>query len=221
MSSDEEVSPGALRQVREMWEFKTGQWLGPRWNAGFADWIKKFGVARVTDAVQRAAIVKYSKDGERIPPNVLDVPKYAAVEQADDDEPGMANCYLVRGRMRLKFFYADHDDGDVLALLRRALRAGVSASAMHEAVDENNTLEDCFVSLGIDKVEFRIAMGQSIVDVMPKTRVFVREEDPEWPIWNEYLRKTRGTGSPMNKQFGWYFPSRLPPVDPPSKARRG
>jgi hypothetical protein len=156
MNSEEEVSDGAVRQVREMWEFKTDQRLGPRWNAAFADWIKKFGLAQVTDAVQRAAVIRYSDDGERTLPNVINIPKYATVEQADDNEPGMRQCY------------ADHDDGDVLSLLRRALRAGVSSSAMHEAVDENNTLEDCFVSLGIDRVEFRIAMGQSIVDAMPQ-----------------------------------------------------
>jgi hypothetical protein len=203
-----------------MWEFKTGQWLGPRWNRGFADWIKKFGVARVTDAVQRAAIAKYSDNGQYIDPNVLDVPKYTAVEQADDDEPGMRQCYLVRGKMRVKFSYADHDDGDVLTLLRRALRAGVSASAMHEAVDENNTLEDCFVSLGIDRIEFRIAMGQSIVDIMPKERIFISAESPEWKLWDDFGRRTRGKGWPTNREFGWYFPSRLPPADPPPKARR-
>jgi hypothetical protein len=219
VSSDDEASSGAVRQVREMWENKTGQRLGPRWNAAFEDWIKKFGFERVVDAVQSASVAKRSDGEERITPDVLNVPAYAAVEQSDDEEPGMRQCYLVRGRMRAKFFYADNDDGDVLSLLRRALRAGISTSEMHQAVDENNTLEDCFVSLSIDRFEFRIAMGQSIVDAVPVTQVFIREEDPEWPIWNDYWRKTKGVGAPMNKQFGWYFPSRLPPADPPPKAK--
>ncbi|WP_445488537.1 hypothetical protein [Rhodopseudomonas sp. RCAM05734] len=221
MNSDDEVSPGAVRQVRETWEYKTSQVLGPRWDSAFADWIKKFGIARVTDAVQRVSLVRYSEAGERIAPDVRDVPAYAKVEQADDEEPGMRECYYVRGLMRVKFFHADDSDRDILSLLRRALRAGVSTSAMYRAVEENNTLEDCFVSLGVDRFEFRIAMGQSVGNATAVTQFFVREQDPEWPLWNEHWRKTKGVGAPMNKQFGWYFPSRLPPVIPPPKVSRG
>jgi hypothetical protein len=215
-----EVSPGAVRQVREMWEFKTDQWLGPGWNAGVAGWIKEYGFSRVTDAVQKASVVKFSHEGERIPPNILNVPRYAHVELADDNEPGVKHCYLVRGKMRAKFFCADQNDGDVLDLLKRAMHAGVSASAMHDAIDENHTLEDCFVSLGIDRIEFRIAMGQSIADLTPKALVFVSADSPEWRAWDEFGRKTKGKGWPINKEFGWYFPSRWPPANPPPKRRR-
>jgi hypothetical protein len=215
-----EVSSGAVRQVREMWENKTGQFLGPRWNAAFEDWIKKYGVPRVIDAIQKASIVKFSDDGERISPNILDVPAYAHVEQADDDESGMGECYLLRGKMRVKFHYAEQNDGDVLMLLRRALRAGVSSSAMRRAVEENDTLEDCFVSLGTERVEFRITMGQSIVDLKPKGRFFIGVDTPEWRAWDEFGRKTRGKGWPINKEFGWYFPTQWPPADLPPKKKR-
>jgi hypothetical protein len=40
MSFESEVSPGTVRQLREMWEYKTGQPLASGWNAAFADWIK-------------------------------------------------------------------------------------------------------------------------------------------------------------------------------------
>jgi hypothetical protein len=65
----------------------------------------------------------------------------------------------------------------------------------------------------MDRGEFRVAMGHPVVDLRPRDRVFIKEDDPEWPIWNAYLRKTTGRGAPMNKHFGWFFPSRLPPVD--------
>ena len=168
--------------------------------------------------MQKASVAGYSEDGERLPPHISDVPKYAAVEQADEREPGMRDCYFARGRMRQKFYY-EADDNEALSLLRRAMRAGVSPSAMHQAIDESNTLEDCFVALGIDRFVFRIAMGHPIVDLLPKRQVFIREEDPEWPTWNAYLRKTTGKGAPMNKHFGWYFPTRVPPVDAPPKRR--
>lgn len=84
---------------------------------------------------------------------------------------------------------------------------------MDRAVDDSETLEDCFAALGMDRGEFRVAMGHPVVDLPPRDRVFIKEDDPEWPIWNSYLRKTTGRGAPMNKYFGWYFPSRLPLVD--------
>lgn len=216
MTYESEATPGALRQLREMWEFKANELLGSGWNAAFADWIKKFGLALVTDAVQQASTSRYSEDDKRLPPDIRDVPKYATVAQAEAKEPGMGECYLVRGLMRKKFYCAQNDD-DVLELLQRALRAGASPSAMYQAVKENNTLEDCFYSLGIERTEFRIAMGQLVVDLPFRQQVFIREEDPEWLIWNEYLRRTTGKGSPMNKNFGWFFPSPLPPTDQPTK----
>lgn len=220
MSSNFELAPAAL-QLREMWENKvwTDSPLGPGWNAAFADWIKKFGFGRVADAIQMATVPRFSEDGERLPPDIRDVARYAAVERAEDREPGTKQCYLVRGRMRLKFYCEEHDN-EVLALLKRVMRAGVSASAMHDAVDECDTLEDCFLSLGIERYEFRIAMGHAIVDLPTRRQVFVRVEDPEWRLWDAYLRKTTGKGSPINRQGGWYFPSRFPPSDMPPKTMR-
>jgi hypothetical protein len=208
----------AARQLRDMWEHKvwTEEPLGPGWNTAFADWIQKFGYGRVVDALQMVSMPRFSEDGERLPPDIRDIPKFAAVEQAEEREPGMRECYLVRGRIRKKF-YCTEDDDDVLALLRRLLRDGVSPTAMHQAVDEAHTIEECFVSLGLDRVEFRMAMGQAIDDVLPMRLILIREEDPEWQLWDAHWRRTRGTSLPTNKQFGWYVPSRLPPADPPTK----
>lgn len=217
MNADSEMS-AAARQLREMWEHKAcvDRPLGPAWNEVFADWIKRFGFGRVADAVQLASVPRFSEHGERLPPDVRDVPKYAAVQRADDRDPGMKDCYLVRGRMRLKF-YCDENDSEVLTLLRRALHAGVSPSAMHGAVDENYMLEDCFATIGIERWEFRLAMGHPIVDLRRSNQVFVRMEELEWRIWDAHLRRTTGRGSPINRQGGWYFPSRLPPPDGPTK----
>ena len=212
--------PAAGRQLREMWEHKTGERLGPNWDFAFADWVKKSSFPLVADAIQRVASPRYSEDGKRVPPNVAEIPKYAVVLQADEAEPGMLDCYLVRGRMRKKF-YCEEDNADILALLRAAMRAGIPAPKMYRAVEENSTLEDCFVALGVDRHVFRIAMGHPIVDLPVRHLVFIREDEPEWRLWDCYLRKTTGKGAPMNKRFGWHFPSKLPPIDPvPSKKRR-
>jgi hypothetical protein len=209
---------GAAHQLRRMWEHKAwdNEPLGPGWSDAFVDWIEKFGFGRVADAVQLTPAPRFSEDGKRLPPDIRDVPKYAAVERAEDREPGMKACYLIRGRMRLKFYY-EESDNEVLGLLRRAMRAGVSLSAMNDAVDNNTTLEDCFVEMGIDRTEFRIAMGHPIVDLRSKGRVFVREEDPEWRLWDAYLRRWTGKSAPISRQGGWYFPSRVPPTEPPPK----
>jgi hypothetical protein len=115
-----------------------------------------------------------SEDGERLPPDIQDIPRYAVVKRAEDREPGMKGCYPVRGRMRLKFYCSEGDD-EVLKLLRHAMRAGVSESAMHHAVDDNTSLEDCFVAMGVDRTAFRIAMRHPIVDLRPKgQQVFLR-----------------------------------------------
>lgn len=76
----------------------------------------------------------------------------------------MRDCYLVRGRMRSEF-HCEAEDHEVLELLRRVMRAGVSFTAMNAAVDRNSTLEDRFLDMGIDRVEFRVAMGHPIIDV--------------------------------------------------------
>jgi len=176
MASGQELQlAAAARQLREMWEYKTRERLGPNWDPAFLNWIKKWGFGLVADAVQTVAVSGYSEDGERQSPNIRDVPRYAAVEQAEAAEPGMRDCYLVRGRMRKKFRSDDSDD-DMLGLLRAKMRAGISASEMHGAVDESETLEDCFSAMGVDRTEFRIAMGHPIDDRSLRHRVFVRED---------------------------------------------
>jgi hypothetical protein len=79
---------------------------------------------------------------ERQPPNIRSVPAYAAVEHAEAAEPGMRDCYLVRGRMRTKFYGGD--DGEIMAVLREVMRTGMSASAMHKAVDDTRLLHGSF-----------------------------------------------------------------------------
>lgn len=212
-------NPGAAaRSLREMWQHKTGEYLPPTWDAAIINWIKKFGLPLMTDTVQAVAASGYSEDGESQPPSIRDVPRFATVEQAEAAEPGMRNCYLVRGRMRKKFYCRDSDD-TILAFLTKAMRAGLSASEMHRAVDENDTLEDCFAALGVDQTEFRISMGHPIVDLPVRHQVFISEDEPEWRLWDAHLRKTTGRGSPKNKNFGWYFPTRIPPIDKPPRGR--
>jgi hypothetical protein len=63
----------------------------------------------------------------------------------------------------------------------------------------------------------------SLLDAMrnaTRQKVFIRESDPEWPLWQAHLRRTIGRGSPINRQFGWYFPTRLPPDESTSELRR-
>ncbi len=204
-----------------MWESKAwpDEPLGPGWTAAFADWIAEFGLPRVADALQMACKPRISEHGERRPPDIRDIPKYAAVERAEDREPGAKACYLVRGRMRVKFYSSEHDD-EVLDLLKRLMRSGLTESAMNEAVDETDTLEDCLAAMGLDRTEFRIALGHPIVEFGVKGGIFVRTEDPEWRIWDGYLRRTTGKGAPISRRGGWYFPSRLPPPDPVQKRSR-
>lgn len=206
------------RTLREMWEQKTGDYLGPAWDGAFADWLRRWGSGLVADAVQLVVASRYSEDGERFAADVRDVPKYAAVEYAEECKPGIRECYLVRGRMRKKFFCDDQDEA-VLNLLRVLMEAGVMPAEMNRAVDECLTLEDAFAMLGVDRVEFRIAMGHPIMDVPLRDRVFIREEEDEWRLWDRYLRETTGKGAPINRNFGWFFPSRLPPIVHPKKVR--
>lgn len=209
----------AARQLRAMWNNKVwaDEPLGPNWDSTFANWIQKFGYERVADAVQTASVPCYAEDGKRLlPPDIHNVPKHAAVEWAEDREPGMKACHLARGRMRQKFF-CEKNDNEVLKLLVRAMRAGVSASAMNDAIDSSFTLEDCFVAMGVDRVEFRIAMGHPILDSRPKGQIFIPMEHSEWQIWDSYLRRTTGKGAQISKRGGSYFPSRLPPADPALK----
>jgi hypothetical protein len=53
-------------------------------------------------------------------------------------------------------------------------------------------------------------------------QVFIRENTPEWRCWQRHLVATKGKGTPMNSQGGWWFSSRLPPLtdaEVPSKGQ--
>jgi hypothetical protein len=200
-----------------MWESRTRERLSPAWDAAFVDWLSKFDLPLLIDAIQAVTDSAHLENSllplpERKPPNIRDVPKYAAVEQAEAAEPGMRDCYLVRGRMRNKFYGGD--DGEIIAVLVKAMRDGMSTSTMHKAVDDTDTLEDCCAALGVDRTEFR-----KIFDAPVNRQVFVREDEPEWRLWDAHLRRTTGRGSPMNKHFGWHFPTRVPPTDKAPKQR--
>lgn len=212
MSFDSEVTPGAVSQLRQLWENKThADRPLPAWqNAALGNWIGNFGFAAVADAIQTVTAPRFSEGGERIIPDINDVPRFAAVEQAEAREPGMKVCYLIRGLMREKFYFQE-EENEALLLLRQAMRAGVSVSVMHEALENNDTIEDFFLAIGIERHEFRIAMGQPVVDLKRKEEIFISMEDPEWPAWDAYWRKTKGVGAPLNKNFGWFFDSLNPP----------
>jgi hypothetical protein len=214
----ESQQTGACRRLREMWERKTRERLNPAWDAAFADWLSKFDLPLLIDAMQAVADSAHRENSllpfpEHKPPNIGDVPKYAAVERAEAAEPGMRDCYLVRGRMRKKFYSSD-EDNKVIALLINAMRGGMSASTMHKAIDDSDTVEDCCAALGFDKTEFR-----EIFDRPIKHLVFISENEPEWRLWDAHLCKTTGRGSPMNKHFGWHFPTKVPPIDEAPKRR--
>lgn len=208
----------AARSVREMWQHKTGEYLPSTWDPTIINWVERFGLPLVSDAVQAVADSGFSEDGKRHPAAVLDIPRYATVEQAEAAEPGMKDCYFIRGRMREKFYTKD-DEGPIIGFLSEVMRGGMSVSAMHQAVDDNETLEDCFAQLGVDRTVFRVAMGHPIVDRPVRHQVFISEHEPEWRLWDAYLRKTTGRGSPMNKHFGWHFPTRTPPVEQTPRRR--
>jgi hypothetical protein len=101
---------GMARQFREMWWYKTGEWLDPEiWDPVLVDWIKEFGQPVLVDAilqVKERSVLKNSV------PNTNDVPRFAKVLQADDREPGMGDCYLMRGQVRKN-----------IAWLRRRIRS--------------------------------------------------------------------------------------------------
>ena len=99
------------------------------------------------------------------------------------------------------------------------MRRGMSAATMHAAVTRNETFEGCCGDLGVGAVEFRHIFGGELLPVEEK--VFIRENEPEWRLWDAYLRRTTGKGPPMNQRFGWFFPSKVPPPDEPARRKRG
>jgi hypothetical protein len=44
-------------------------------------------------------------------------------------------------------------------------------------------------------------------------QVYIREGTPEWRAWQRHLVATTGRGTPMDSRGGWYFPSKLPPLE--------
>jgi hypothetical protein len=207
------VDERTCRRVREIWEGKTGEWLSKKWDAAIAKWITEFEFSLVIDAI--SAVVGYAHrfdatlpPSKRPVPSILDVPKFAFVLRADEKEPGMLDCYLLRGRIMTKFLYVDPND--MITILAAAMRGGMSIGAMRRAVDNNETLEGLCTALGVENFEYQeMFCGPPTIE---QKNVFIREDQPEWRAWQSYLLNTTGTGSPMNKQFGWRFPTQWPPV---------
>jgi hypothetical protein len=50
----------------------------------------------------------------------------------------------------------------------------------------------------------------TLLEAPVPTQVFVRDDSPQWLAWQDYLKKTKGKGSPC-VNFGWHFPSEWPP----------
>ena len=195
-------------RLRMMWLHKTGEHLPKVWDAVLERWVNAHGIGMIEDAIQKVVAAARNPETEiRNPPNIRDVARFAAVDQAEEDERGMYTVYMVRGRARAKFVYID--EHELLDVLRNAMRNGMSRSAMYDAVTDNETFEGCCADLVIGPIEFRQRFGGE----PPADKVFVRESDPEWRLWDDYLRRTTGKGAPTNQRFGWYFPSRLPPVN--------
>src|SRR6516225_5477271 len=44
-------------------------------------------------------------------------------------------------------------------------------------------------------------------------QVFIRENTPEWRCWQRHLVATKGKGTPVDSRGGWWFPSKLPPLE--------
>jgi hypothetical protein len=44
-------------------------------------------------------------------------------------------------------------------------------------------------------------------------QVHIRENTPEWRCWQRYLAATKGKGTPVDNRGGWWFPSKLPPLE--------
>jgi hypothetical protein len=187
---------GRVRQLCEMWWQKTNEDLDPAiWDRVLIGWIKQFNQAQLADAIQRVVAKAIWNKGS---PNILDVPYFAKVLQADDREPGMGNCYFVRGAMRKKYYRDDEGDKKLLALLAEAMRRGVSADEMYTAVEENDNLRDCLGALGIDPKDYEGLGRQS------SKLIFVRGDTPAFKMWDDQYRKETGRGVPLNSRFGWY-----------------
>ena len=208
------VDERTCRRVREMWEHKTGQWLSKKWDAAIAKWITEFEFSLVTRrylgccGLCASLRCDSALPSKRPVPSILDVPKFAFVLRADEKEPGMLDCYLLRGRIIAKFLYVDPNE--MITILAAAMRDGMSIGAMSRAVDDNETLEGLCIALGVENFEYQeMFCGPPTIE---QKNVFIREDQPEWRAWQSYLLNTTGTGSPMNKQFGWRFPTQWPPV---------
>jgi hypothetical protein len=152
------VDERTCRRVREIWEGKTGEWLSKKWDAAIAKWITEFEFSLVIDAI--SAVVGYAHrfdatlpPSKRPVPSILDVPKFAFVLRADEKEPGMLDCYLLRGRIMTKFLYVDPND--MITILAAAMRGGMSIGAMRRAVDNNETLEGLCTALGVENFEYQ------------------------------------------------------------------
>jgi hypothetical protein len=209
----ENIDEQVCRRVREIWEGKTGEWLSKKWDSAIAKWITEYEFSLVVDAI--TAVVGYAHrfdatlpPSKRPIPNILEVPKFAFVLRADEKEPGMLECYRLRGRIMTKFSYVDPHE--MITVLAAALRDGMSIGAMKRAFDDNETLEGLCAALGVESYEYQEMFGGR--ETVEQEKFFIRDDQPEWRAWQTYLLNTKGAGSPINKQFGWHFPTQWPPA---------
>jgi len=171
-----ESTRASARVLREMWEHKTDERLSAAWEGPLVSAIEKYGYSHMEDALQAVAarLLRHLRSSAEPPPvSIGDVVAYAAVSHADELEPGVGECYLIRGHVRKKFIGGD--DGEMLAALLNAMRNGMSVSAMHKALDENDTLEDCFAALGVERSPLLDIFAAAKV----RKKVLVRFDEPE------------------------------------------
>jgi len=199
-----------VRALSDMWLYKTGEDLGRAWDAVIDKWLRVFGFGLLADCIQKVAIKGYPA------PDILDVARYAAVIFADDERPGMTQCYLMRGRIIKKFSYYTWDFENrqrLLNLLAEAvIERGLAFGVVHKAIDRSETLEQFVEELAGLSVQGSAPMTQpSFSASCRRSSVFVRAGTPEWDAWQSYKHRTTGKGTPMDSQFGWYFPTQFPP----------
>ena len=157
---------GLASLLWEMWWYKTGEELDPEMDRVLIGWIKQYGQPILVDAILQVVAASVRKHSV---PDIEDVPRYAKVVQADDREPGMGDCYLARGQMRIKYRLVEEEDSKLLQLLADAMRKGVPTDEFFEAIEENETLRDCLAALGIDPKEYEGLGRQKIPLVVQRS----------------------------------------------------
>ena len=197
------------RALREMWLYKTGENLGHAWDPVLDKWLRVFGYGLLADCVQEVAL--RGRD-------ILDVARFAAVTFADEKQPGMKQCYLMRGRIMKKFAFYRWDFENRALLLKFLADTTLEGSVRHNlvwtAIDRSDTLEQLVDELAGLSDQGPIVTPSFSAPFIRDQSVFVREGTPEWDAWQRYRYYTTGKGTPMDRNFGWHFPTRFPPDHP-------